>query len=82
MMGDWQQVAALVCVAGAVFVLTFRAARLWKGRAGGGCGSGCHSCPTNASADQGMTLKQGTTIKPLVTLDVIRRDESSRAGSV
>jgi hypothetical protein len=64
---DWQQVVALACVVGAVFLLFRRARRLWNGAPGGGCGSGCSSCSAKDTLSQ---LER----KPLVTLD-LRRPE-------
>jgi hypothetical protein len=59
---DWQQITALICVAGAVFLLARRVQRWWSAPAEGGCGSGCQSCAVkDASAP---------ALKPLVTLDL------------
>ena len=58
---DWQQIIALVCVAGAFLLLGRRVRRLWKG-SGGGCGSGCQTCAVKILA--------APVGKPLVTLDL------------
>jgi hypothetical protein len=61
MMAGWQQIAALIVVAGAAVVLWLRARRLWKGKPGAGCGSGCDSC---------AVAHGGATARPLVNLDL------------
>jgi hypothetical protein len=66
---DWQQVVAVACVAGAVYLLCLRVRRWWKSAAEGGCGSGCSTC----SAKDALTQLER---KPLVTLD-LRQPEKS-----
>jgi hypothetical protein len=59
---DWQQIVALICVAGAVVLLARRVLRWWSAPAESGCGSGCQSCAVkDASAP---------SVKPLVTLNL------------
>jgi hypothetical protein len=60
---DWQQVVALACVAGAVFLLGRRVHRWWKGAADGGCATGCQTCAVKDPAS-------APARKPLVTLDL------------
>jgi hypothetical protein len=63
---DWQQIVALACVAGAIFLLGRRVRGWWKGSSAGGCASGCATCSVkNASAP---------VSKPLVTLSLSQRN--------
>jgi len=66
MTANWQLVVALACVALAVAILVRRAVRLWNDKTGSGCGSGCGSCPAS---------QEGTSAKPLVTLEIGSRDK-------
>lgn len=69
-LGNWQLVAALLCVAAAVGILLRRAVALFQGPSGG-CGTGgCGSCPS----DQGSSPKEPQG--PLVSLDLPERDRS------
>jgi hypothetical protein len=56
MIGHWQTwLAALLCLAAAVYIAR-RAWLAFSGKKTAGCGSGCKSCPDNASQPQGNVL--------------------------
>ena len=54
-MSDWQQIAALACVAAAVLYVVWRVMKPYLRREAS-CGSGCSSC--SASAPQIVTLEK------------------------
>ncbi len=71
---DWQQAAALACVAVAVVLLWRRGRRLWAARSGSACG-GCNSCAAgNAPA------ADGSRAGPLVPLQIVPRRDAHQAG--
>lgn len=70
---DWQAIAALLCVAGALVLLIRRAIRLAVRPDRAGCGGGtCSKCPSASPAN-------GPTTRPLITLDLAPPPRSAAA---